>query len=146
MHTLCCITESVSNYYTVKCQFFALYLEKFTLGNFFTQAPLVVLVTNMRYAQKAPFKSKPKSASSLSSTRREGKGGTCRKLEFTGFALSNTAGGKGREAHYYSGSDRVRGTHYTVADCIFWCHICENFSGENSAALKCGNTATLWIW
>ena len=113
---------------------------------FFTQAPLVVLVTNMRYAQKAPFKSKPKSASSLSSTRREGKGGTCRKLEFTGFALSNTAGGKGREAHYYSGSDRVRGTHYTVADCIFWCHICENFSGENSAALKCGNTATLWIW
>ena len=56
-----------------------------------------------------------KSPSSLcSSGRREGKGGTCRKLEFTGFALSNTAGGTGRGRAHYSD----KGTR------LFWCHIC----------------------
>ena len=44
------VLHRVSNYYTVKCQIFAFNLEKFTPGKFFfTQVPLVVLVTNKRY-------------------------------------------------------------------------------------------------
>ena len=35
LHKVCQITQRVSNYYIVKCQFFALYLEKFTLGKLF---------------------------------------------------------------------------------------------------------------
>ena len=47
----CDISQRVSNYYTVKGQFFAFYLEKNYSGQKkFTQTPSVVSVTNMRYA------------------------------------------------------------------------------------------------
>ena len=96
--------------------------------------------------------------------------GTCRKLEFTGFALSNTAGGKGKgtlqsqryttHAHYRVRTALQRQRHTTLAGAhyrgkgrgtlqrkqagtkLFWCHI-----SENSAALlhfEYGNTVTLW--
>ena len=56
----------------------------------------------------------------------KGKAATGRKLEFTGFALSNTAGGKGR------------GTQ------LFWCHILEHsvelWVGEEA---QCYNFVTL---
>ena len=52
LHTLCDITQRFSNYYTLysKRPFFAFNLEKnYTRQKKFTQAPLVVLVTIMRY-------------------------------------------------------------------------------------------------
>ena len=51
LHTLCDITQRVSNHYTVKGQFFAFKLEKnYTGQKKFTQTPSVASVTNMRYA------------------------------------------------------------------------------------------------
>ena len=48
LHALCGITQSMSNYCTVQCQFFASNLEKFTPGKkYYTDASL----TNIRYAQ-----------------------------------------------------------------------------------------------
>ena len=50
LHTLSDITQWVSTYYTVNCQFFLFNLEIITPGRKkFTQAPPVVPVTNMRY-------------------------------------------------------------------------------------------------
>ena len=61
-----------------------------------------------------------------------GKAGTCRKLEFTGFALSNTAGGKGRgtlQRHtMYRSRDALQ--RRQAGTKLFWCHIF-----EHSAAL-----------
>ena len=66
----------------------------------------------------------------------KGKAGTGRKLEFTGFALSNTAGGKGRgtlqgqrhtakaEAHY-KGRGTLQGQGQAGTK-LFWCHILEH--------------------
>ena len=51
LHTLCDITQKVSNHYTVEGQFFAFNLEKnYTGQKIFTQTPSVASVTNMRYA------------------------------------------------------------------------------------------------
>ena len=51
LHTLCDITQKVSNHYTVEGQFFAFNLEKnYTRQKKFIQTPSVVSVTNMRYA------------------------------------------------------------------------------------------------
>ena len=50
LHTLCDITQKVSNHYTVEGQFFAFNLEKnYTGQKIFTQTPSVASVTNMRY-------------------------------------------------------------------------------------------------
>ena len=55
LHTLCDITQKVSNHYTVEGQFFAFNLEKnYTGQKIFTQTPSVASVTNMRYAQLQP--------------------------------------------------------------------------------------------
>ena len=51
LHTLCDITQKVSNHYTVEGQFFAFNLEKnYTGQKNFTQTPSVASVTNIGYA------------------------------------------------------------------------------------------------
>ena len=51
LHTLCDITQKVSNHYTVEGQFFAFNLEKnYTGQKIFTQTPSVASVTNIGYA------------------------------------------------------------------------------------------------
>ena len=50
LHTLCDITQKVSNHYTVEGQFFAFNLEKnYTGQKIFTQTPSVASVTNIGY-------------------------------------------------------------------------------------------------
>ena len=50
LHTLCVITQRVSNHYTVEDQFFAFNLEKkLHRAENFTQTQSVVSVTNIRY-------------------------------------------------------------------------------------------------
>ena len=53
LHTLCDITQKVSNHYTVEGQFFAFNLEKnYTGQKKFKQAPPVVPVINIGYVIK----------------------------------------------------------------------------------------------
>ena len=54
LHTLCDITQMVSNYYTVKCQIFQSG-KNYTGQKKFTQAPPVVPVTNIRYGPAMHF-------------------------------------------------------------------------------------------
>ena len=55
LHTLCDITQKVSNHYTVEGQFFAFNLEKnYTGQKIFTQTPSVASVTNIGYVYDPP--------------------------------------------------------------------------------------------
>ena len=57
LHTLCDITQKVSNHYTVEGQFFAFNLEKnYTGQKIFTQTPSVASVTNIGYGLGAQAK------------------------------------------------------------------------------------------
>ena len=60
LHTLCDITQKVSNHYTVEGQFFAFNLEKnYTGQKIFTQTPSVASVTNIGYVHNLDILTPP---------------------------------------------------------------------------------------